>query len=305
MANKILNSLIQLRNDTAQAWTTANPTLLAGEFGIESDTRKIKVGDGSTAWKDLGYVAGGEAADLLAQITALENKVGNESKGLVKDVADLKAALSGEGDEGEGLVADVEDLKEALEDVYTKSETYAKTEVYNKSEIDAKVASAFHYKSSVNGYNDLPTSGQQIGDVYNVATADTTHGIKAGDNVVWDGEKWDVLAGTVDLSAYMTKAELEDKYITEEDIEDTYATKEETNALVKDVQINGISAKNGQTVNIPLATATAVGLVKGSTGVNAVAVAADGTMSVTAIGIGILDQTDGTKLVLNCGGAAQ
>jgi hypothetical protein len=46
---------IQLRTDTAAAWTAANPTLLSGEMGIESDTRKIKVGTGSTAWNALPY----------------------------------------------------------------------------------------------------------------------------------------------------------------------------------------------------------------------------------------------------------
>lgn len=49
---------IQLRHDTAENWTTANPTLLAGEAGVETDTGKMKVGDGSTAWTDLTYVSG-------------------------------------------------------------------------------------------------------------------------------------------------------------------------------------------------------------------------------------------------------
>ena len=50
---------IQLRTDTAAAWTAANPTLLSGEVGIESDTRKIKVGTGSTAWNALPYFLAG------------------------------------------------------------------------------------------------------------------------------------------------------------------------------------------------------------------------------------------------------
>lgn len=46
---------IQLRTDTAAAWTAANPTLLSGEVGIESDTRKIKVGTGTQTWNTLPY----------------------------------------------------------------------------------------------------------------------------------------------------------------------------------------------------------------------------------------------------------
>jgi len=49
---------IQQRIDTASAWTTANPTLLAGEVGWESDTKKYKIGDGSTAWASLAYAPG-------------------------------------------------------------------------------------------------------------------------------------------------------------------------------------------------------------------------------------------------------
>jgi hypothetical protein len=46
---------IQIRNGTAAQWTAANPTLAAGEVGIESDTKKQKFGDGTTAWNSLGY----------------------------------------------------------------------------------------------------------------------------------------------------------------------------------------------------------------------------------------------------------
>jgi len=48
---------IQLRNGTAAQWTAANPTLAAGEVGIESDTKKQKFGDGTTAWNSLGYAS--------------------------------------------------------------------------------------------------------------------------------------------------------------------------------------------------------------------------------------------------------
>ncbi len=47
---------IQVRRDTAANWTSTNPTLAAGEFGFETNTGKVKVGTGSTAWVLLGYV---------------------------------------------------------------------------------------------------------------------------------------------------------------------------------------------------------------------------------------------------------
>ena len=65
--------LIQIRRDTAANWTSANPTLAQGELGLETDTSKIKAGDGSTAWTSLGYLidTGGYAAysDATANFT--------------------------------------------------------------------------------------------------------------------------------------------------------------------------------------------------------------------------------------------
>ena len=48
---------IQLRNDTAANWTSADPVLAQGEMGIETDTRLFKIGDGVTNWSELDYGA--------------------------------------------------------------------------------------------------------------------------------------------------------------------------------------------------------------------------------------------------------
>lgn len=64
------------------------------------------------------------------------------------------------------------------------------------------LTTVYQYKGSVSTYADLPTTGQKVGDVWNVETADPDHGIKAGDNVAWDGAQWDILGGNHDLSGY-------------------------------------------------------------------------------------------------------
>jgi hypothetical protein len=56
----ILTALQKQRRDTAANWTSVNPTLLAGEIGIESDTNKWKVGTGSAAWTALAYMPGSQ-----------------------------------------------------------------------------------------------------------------------------------------------------------------------------------------------------------------------------------------------------
>jgi hypothetical protein len=55
---------IQIRRGTASQWTGANPVLAAGEVGLETDTRKIKFGDGSTAWSSLSYLNPGDIDEL-------------------------------------------------------------------------------------------------------------------------------------------------------------------------------------------------------------------------------------------------
>ena len=75
----------------------------------------------------------------------------------------------------------------------------------NPHKVTAKqlgLTTVYQYKGSVATYADLPTTGQKVGDVWNVETADPDHGIKAGDNVAWDGAQWDALGGNHDLSGY-------------------------------------------------------------------------------------------------------
>ena len=57
-----MTTRIKLRRDTAANWTLNNPTLAAGEPGLETDTGKTKYGDGTTAWASLDYATGGITA---------------------------------------------------------------------------------------------------------------------------------------------------------------------------------------------------------------------------------------------------
>ena len=46
---------LQIRADTAANWASVNPVLLANELGLESDTKKFKIGNGSSTWGNLAY----------------------------------------------------------------------------------------------------------------------------------------------------------------------------------------------------------------------------------------------------------
>lgn len=58
---------IEIRRDTAANWTAVNPLLTQGEFGFETDTKKLKIGDGVTLWNALSYLIGGPS---VSQVTS-------------------------------------------------------------------------------------------------------------------------------------------------------------------------------------------------------------------------------------------
>lgn len=58
-------TLIQMRRGPASVWTSVNPTLAAGEFGVETDTGLVKMGVGDVAWNDLDYVHASWGAGLV------------------------------------------------------------------------------------------------------------------------------------------------------------------------------------------------------------------------------------------------
>ena len=57
---------IQIRRDLAATWTSDNPTLAQGEMGYETDTGKLKFGDGLTAWTGLSYFGGTGAVSSVS-----------------------------------------------------------------------------------------------------------------------------------------------------------------------------------------------------------------------------------------------
>lgn len=70
--------------------------------------------------------------------------------------------------------------------------------------INTKASTAYKYKGSKATYEELPATGNQVGDVWNVVAAHGT--TPAGTNYAWTGTEWDALGGLVDLSTYQTKA---------------------------------------------------------------------------------------------------
>lgn len=108
---------------------------------------------------------------------------------------------------------------------------------YDKTQVDAKVSSVYRYKGSVVNHAALPQSNQVVGDVYNVE--DT------GVNVAWDGEKWDDLGGTTDLSGYLSKSEASTTYATRQEMTTGLGGKADAAHTHAEADIQGLTTKLG------------------------------------------------------------
>lgn len=86
--------------------------------------------------------------------------------------------------------------------LYAKSGTIASVNMISiatsfLANVGIGAATVYEYMGSVSTYANLPTSGMNLGDVYAVRTADSTHGIAAGDEVVWNGSEWELFSTVV------------------------------------------------------------------------------------------------------------
>jgi len=163
-------SIIQIRRDTATNWTSANPILAQGELGLETDTLKVKAGDGSTAWNSASYLidTGGYAAysDATANFTGNLQKSGSPV---------VTAAYTG----------DVDVTGELIVDSY--NETYAAvTSSSNATTVNCEAGNAFSHTLTENTtftFSNPPASGT----AFSFSLEIIQDGSASGFTVTWPG----------------------------------------------------------------------------------------------------------------------
>ena len=84
---------IQLRRDTSTNWSAANPVLASGEQGFETDTLKLKIGNGVSAWNSLAYVIDVSSLATSADVTSAVNNLVDAAPGTLDTLNELAAAL--------------------------------------------------------------------------------------------------------------------------------------------------------------------------------------------------------------------
>lgn len=166
---------------------------------------------------------------------ATQEKAGLMSAADKKKVDGMQTALDGKADKADTLAG------YGITDAFTKEEVttslgkkankaftlegygigdaYTKTaaDAAIKKAVDAAVAGVYKIKGSI-AFANLPTQGMVAGDVYNITDDFTTteafvegagKECKAGSNVVYTENGWDVMAGTYDFSDFVMKADIQ------------------------------------------------------------------------------------------------
>ena len=188
--------------------------------------------------------------------------------------------------------------KKMFKQIKSETELYEASDLYTKGEVDNKIGSAIHYKGSKATYADLPSTGQQVGDMWNIKAT--------GKNYVWAENPemkdppepgWDDISTTVDLSNYYTKGDADAAFATKGELTTLSGTV--TNHTGNDaihVTQADKTAWNGKQAKIEVS-----GILKGdgTGGVSAAVAGTDYVAPVAGKGLSTEDYTTAEKTKLN------
>ena len=152
----------------------------------------------------IAYIYNGSEFKAIGVITISDISAAEDADvpnvGAVKNyvAAQVAAGVANKVDKVPGKQLSTEDYTTAEK---TKLATYPENYSTVTALIDQKAAAVYRYKGTIATEGELPQSEQVVGDVYHV-----TAGSK---EFVWNGEKWEELGGTIDLSNYYNKGEVD------------------------------------------------------------------------------------------------
>lgn len=163
-----------------------NASDLVGTISFIKDTRKLFVGKEEYCIVDAEAIQ--NVIDNSEELKEYINNLVANSDELKKLIADAKKELNNTIDTTKvELTENINQVKNGLGELNDKIDS---TKSSLLSEIDTKLQSVFEYKGTKATESELPKSGNKKGDTWNVTDSDH--------NYVWDGTKWDKLAGVDD-----------------------------------------------------------------------------------------------------------
>ena len=172
MATNSVKVTLQIRHDEAADWITRNPVLAQGEYGLETDTFLIKVGDGGTYWFHLPY---------LNKLDASYFKHNNDgtisfSDSFMNTISALEAAAG-----------------QAITQLIVTEPPVNDTDVPNKKYVDDAIRNAGHLKREI--VQQLP--GASIADPNTLYMVPAQSGDHYEEYMVINGV-WDMVGSTGD-----------------------------------------------------------------------------------------------------------
>ena len=224
--------LIQLESSLAEVALT----------GSHNDLRDIPTIDATISASSTNAVQNQAVASALAN-KADSSSIGNGTLTIKRNGTSVATFSANSSTAAEADIS----VPTAVSQLSDASSYYTKTQVDDA--ISGAVSASLKYKGSCT-FANLPASGMQVGDVWNITDDFTLDGepYTAGTNVAWNGTKWDPLAPAIDLSPYALSSSIGNGTIT-------VAT---TTANVDTFTTNQSANK---TITIPAATASAHGTV--------------------------------------------
>lgn len=167
---------IQMRRGTASRWTTVNPVLLSGELGVETDTNKFKIGDGSTAWSNLAYQGSITGTDVTNALGYTPYNSSNPN-GYTSNVGTVTSVNNTQPDANGNVT---------IQTGGTVDQTFDDTSTNAQSGTAVKDAFLSYSGSEISvmpNINDIVSLGQVIGD-------------NSWSNVTYDGTKFVAISQT-------------------------------------------------------------------------------------------------------------
>ena len=277
-------TIIQSRRDTASNWASANPVLAEGELGIETDTKKFKFGDGTTAWNSLGY----SAVDTITGLTASVSEL-NILDGATLSTTELNYV--------DGVTSAIQTQLNGKQDTLTQTQLDAVNSGANTTNI-GQIATNTSGISSINSLipNQATTSNQLadknfvnssistntanfIGTFNSVAELEAYSGTVTNNDYAFVVSE-DVDGNTVYNRYKYTTATTPASWGFEYALNNSSFTAAQWAAInsgatttniglaetsVQDVQVNGTSIVSSGAANLPIATDNILGLLKTST----------------------------------------
>ena len=181
-----IGGIVLTAGQTAEDLDLATAKATQSELNLKADKIELE-----------NYALKSEIPFVPTKVSEIENDLG-----YIEDIeyVDFKNEISNEVETERLRAMDIEGT--LAQDVLKKADA---STVYTKSEIDSMLSAMYIYRGSVETFNNLPSEGNNIGDVWNVADENCTY--------AWNGNGWDKMGSSFDLSGYMTIENADAKYV--------------------------------------------------------------------------------------------